>query len=117
VFEAELDEHRVDGSDLDTATAARVSDLSGLDMVLSVRLQKSERGKSLDQWAACFGSGKALQQFLQHQTGCKDLVRPLEGMPKCLDFRYRHLDVAAQSQRPNAGIDKQAHGLRARSAL
>jgi hypothetical protein len=53
VSQTELDEHRVDSSDLDTMPAAGVADCSGFDVVFTVWLQESERGESFDQLGAC----------------------------------------------------------------
>ncbi len=41
VFETELDEDRVDGSNLDAVSAARIADRCRLDMVPSVWLEES----------------------------------------------------------------------------
>jgi hypothetical protein len=117
VLQTELDEHRVDGSDLNAVPATRVADYGGFDVVFTVWLQESERGEPLDQLATCFGPRKALQELLQHQTRREDLVCSLETVLKRLDFRYRHLGVAVEGEGPDAGIDEQAHGLRERSAL
>lgn len=76
VFATELNKYRIDSSDLDAATAARLADLGSFDMVFSVWLEKSKSAKPLDQLAARFGPRKALKQFLKHQPRGEDLKRP-----------------------------------------
>ena len=87
----ELDEHSVDGSDLNAVTTAKVADLRSFDMVLSAQLQKAESGKPLDELALCPGSCKALKQFLQHEPGGGDLISAVKGVFKRLDFRFGSL--------------------------
>jgi hypothetical protein len=117
VLSTELDEHSVDGTDLYTATVTRVSDVGGFDMVFPVGLKETEGGEPLDQLAACSTPGKALEKFLQDQTRREDLIGSLESVLKRLDLRRRRLRIAAERERPDAGVDKKAHGLRERSAL
>jgi hypothetical protein len=117
VLEAELDENGVDRSDLDAAPPAAFANFSGLDVVVTLRLQESERGKPLDQLPTRLGSGEALEKFLQDQTGREDLIGSLQGVSKSLHFRRRRLGIAAEGEGPDAGIDKKAHGWRVRSAL
>ena len=87
----ELDEHSVDGSDLNAVTTAKVADFRSFDMVLSVQLQKAESGKPLDELALCPGPCKALKQFLQHEPGGGDLISAVKGVFKRLDFRFGSL--------------------------
>lgn len=59
VFAAELNEYRIDGSDLDAVTAARVAYLCSFDVIFSVWLEESKRSEALDQLPARLWSGKA----------------------------------------------------------
>ena len=117
MFQAELDEYSVDRANLHAASTAGVSDFSSFDVVFTIRLEEPQRCKPLDQLTARFGPREALQQFLKNQASRKDLIGAFQRVLECLDFRQRCVGVASEGKRPNAGIDKQAQGLRARSAL
>ena len=117
VFAAELNEDCVDGSNLNPMTTARIADLRSFNMVVSVWLQESKRGKPLNKLASRLRSRKALKQFLQYQPGSEDLICPFKGVLQSLDFGHRSLGVSAEGERPDTGIYEQAHSLRARSAL
>jgi hypothetical protein len=117
VSAAELNEYRIDGSDLDAATAARVADLCSFDVIFTARLNEPKRSEPLDQLPTPLWTGKALKELLQHQTRGKDLVCPLKGMLQGLHFRHGRFVIAAEGERSDARVDEQAHGLRARSAL
>ena len=117
VFERELDQHGVDRSDLDAMAAAGVADFSSFNMVFSIWLNEAKRSEPFDQLTAGLGSCKALKKFLQHETCRKDLVRSIQCVVKRVDLGCCSLSVAAKCERPYAGINEKAHGLRARSAL
>ena len=61
VFAAELNEYRVDGSDLYAMATAQIPSLRCFDMVFSVWLYESKRGKPFYQLAPCFWPSKALK--------------------------------------------------------
>ena len=117
MFETELDEYRIDGPDLNAMPTTGVADLGRFDVVVSIRLQESERGEPLDQLGTCLWPGKTLQQLLQNQPGRKNLVGSIERVLKRLHFRHNCVRVTPEREGPDAGVDEQAHGLRARSAL
>ncbi len=117
MFATELNEYCVDGPDLDAVATARIADFCSFHMVFSVWLYESKRGKPFDQLATCLWPSKALKQFLQHQPGSRDLICSFKGMLQSLDFGYSSLGMSAEGERPDAGINEQTHGLRARSAL
>jgi hypothetical protein len=98
VSATELDEHRVDGSDLGTVAAAGVAQLGGFDVIFAVRLQEYERGEALDQRAPCLGAGKTLQQFLQHEASGEDLVCSVESVLQRFRFRGGNLGVPTEGQ-------------------
>lgn len=114
---AELYEQGIDRSDLHAATAAGVPDFCCFDVVFPARLEEGESGEALDELGSRLGSGKALQKLLQYQTRGEYLIGPQQGMAECRHLGRGLLGVSAQSQRPDARVDEQAHLLRARSAL
>lgn len=63
---AQLREEGVDRAYLNSVAAARVSQARRFDMVLPVRPYQWKCCKSLNDLLASLGSGKPLQEFLQH---------------------------------------------------
>jgi hypothetical protein len=61
VFAAELNEYCVDGSDLNAVATALIADFRSLNMVFSVWLDESKRGKPFNQLAPRLWPGKALK--------------------------------------------------------
>ena len=117
MFKTELYEHGVDCSNLDTVTPASVADFGSFCVVFPIRLQEAKRAEPIDQLATRFGACKPLKKFLQHKARSKNLVCPIESVPKRADFGRSSNSVPAKGERPDAGIDEQAHGLRALSDL
>ncbi len=117
MLDAELDKQRINGSYLNAMTATGVPDLGGFNMVFAIWLEKTKRRKPFNQLAPGFCAGKTLEQFLEHESCSEDLIRSLKCMQKRFDFGPRCFTIASEGQRPDAGIYKQTHGRRARSAL
>ena len=113
----ELDQQRVNGSDLDSATATRVSDLSGFNMVFAVRHQESQGRKPLHKLISRLGPGEALKQLLKYKARREHLIGTKERVAQGGYFWRALLGVAAQREGPHARVDEQTHGLRDRSAL
>jgi hypothetical protein len=61
VSAAELNEYSVDSSDLDAMASTQIADFRSLDMVFSVWLNESKRGKPFDQLVPRLWTGKALK--------------------------------------------------------
>lgn len=61
MFPAELNEHCVDGSDLDAVATAQIADFCGFYMIFSVWLDESKRRKPFDQLAPRLWPNKALK--------------------------------------------------------
>ena len=104
--QTELNEHGVDCSNLDTVTPASVADFGSFYVVFPIRLQEAKRGEPIDQLATRFGACKPLKKFLQHKARSKDLVCPIESVPKRADFGRSSDSVPAKGDRPDAGIDE-----------
>lgn len=117
MFAAELNEYRVDGSDLDAVAPALVANLCSFYVVISVWLQESKRGKPLNELASRLRTRKTLEQLLKNQACGEDLISSVKRMLKQLDFGHGSHGVSAESERPDAGVNEQTHGLRVRSAL
>ena len=113
----ELDQQRVNGSDLDPATATRVSDLGGFNMVFAVRYEEGQRPKPLHELISRLGPGEALKQLLKYKASREHLIGTKERVAQGRHFWRALLAVAAQREGPHARVDEQTHGLRDRSAL
>ena len=57
-----------------------------------------------------------MEQFLQDHSGGGDDLTTSERMPQCPDLGHIRRGAPAQRERPDAGVDEQAHP-RERSAL
>jgi len=114
---AELDQQCVEGPDLDSATATRVSDLGGFNVVFAVRHQECQGRKPLHELISRLGPGEALKQLLKHKARREHLIGTKERVAQGRYFWRALLGVAAQRKGPHARVDEQAHGLRDRSAL
>ena len=106
MFETELDEYRIEGPDLNAMPETRVADLGRFDVVFTIRLQESERGKPLDPLGTCLWPCKTLQEFLQNQAGRKNLVCSFERVLKRPHFLHICLSVTPEREGPDAGVDE-----------
>ncbi len=97
--------------------ATGVANFRSVDVILSVWLQEGQGGESLNQLTTRFGSGEALQQFLENQACCEDLVCTFKRASENLYGLGGVLSVATEGQRPDRRVYKQAHERRALSAL
>ena len=116
VPDAELPDECVDGTDLHTCPTAQIPEPCGGNVVLAIGLDQCQRGKSLDDLAACFCARKSLQQFLQDDACGDDKVCSGQSVLECLYLWQFNLDIPSESERPDARVDEERH-LRDRSAL
>lgn len=114
---AQLDQHRVDRSNLNAVLSTSIADFRSFDVVGAIGLEERQRGKPLDQLATRLRSRKALEQLLEDQPGREHLVRAFKSAPEHFDSLGGCPSVAAESQRPDGRVHEQTHDLRARSAL
>ena len=99
--QAKLNQYGVNSADLYTVPPAGIANLGSFDVVVAIGLQERQRSKPLDQLAACFGAGEALQQFLEDQTCCEYLICPFKSSSKYFYSLSRCLSVAAKRERPD----------------
>lgn len=116
VTHAQLSEQGVDGAELHPATAAGVAEISSGDVVAAVRLDHGQSLEGLYDLRSGVRAGEALQKLLKNQACCHDDFVPKQRFAQCLNRRQFRLNVTPQSERPDTGVDKQAHE-RLRSAL
>lgn len=114
---AELNKQGIDGADLDPSAAADIADFGCCSVVLLVRLEEGEGGKALHELLSVFGAGKTLEDLLEHQSRGEDLLGTLESGTEGDHLRHAWLAITAKGQRPDRGVDQQAHRWRSRSAL
>jgi hypothetical protein len=116
--DAQLCEHGVDRPDLHAAASARVPNAGSGDVVLTIGLDQRQGGEALDDLRLGLRAGKALQNFLQHETGRDHKIVAFQGVLQGLQLRLSGSRVPAKGQGPDAGVDEQGHQRRReRSAL
>ena len=89
VAETQLRQERIDRFNPGAGTATAVSQLGSLNVILTVRDQERNGGKSIQNGSAALRTRKALQQLLQDQT-CTEYGFPrLDGSNQRLRFHGR----------------------------
>lgn len=106
MFDAELNEQRINGSDLDAIAAAKVAHSRSLNVVFSGRLKEPKSSEPFDELDSCFGGSKALEEFLQHKSGCENLICSAECMLKRPDLWCLGYGVASEGEGPDACVYK-----------
>ena len=74
VSATELNQQGIDGPDLHPAAATGVAHLRRFNVILPVWLEESESGEAFYELHAGLRPRKALQEFLQDEPGCEDLI-------------------------------------------
>ena len=69
---AQLCEESVDCSDLHAASAAAISQFGRVDVILAIRRQHRNGGKSFEDPIARLGTRKALEKLLKDEAGRQD---------------------------------------------
>lgn len=113
---AQLRQKRVDRRDLHAISAAMVSQLRRIDMIVAIRNDEGQGGKALDNPGTAFRPGKALKKLLQDKAGRQKRFAVPDGFNQRPDFRPLRWLIPPQGKRPDAGVDEKAQ-LRWRSAL
>ena len=108
VAETELRQQRVDSADLHAAAPALVSEFGRVNMVAAVGNQQRQSGEPVEYLRPASRSGEALQKFLQDEPGGHELLAGFDGANQFARFIRRGGGVAPESERPDAGIDKEA---------
>jgi hypothetical protein len=95
---AQLNEQRVNGADLNTPPAAGISNFGCLNVVIAIWLQEAQRSKSFNKLVASLGPGEALKEFLKYQARCEDLIASLKGLPQHLHFGNRAFGIPSECE-------------------
>ncbi len=114
--EAKLRQERIDRSDLDACAPAVIAQSGGFDVIRSIRNEERDRGEAIQDLRPGFRAQEALQKLLENDARGENQLAGLDRPDKCLHFTHRRRGLAPKGERPNTGIDEQAH-LRLRSAL
>jgi hypothetical protein len=86
---AQLSNHSVDGTDLDSLAAATVSQGGGFDVILDIWGNHREQREGVDDPISRLRTLESLKQFLQHQTRRYDDVAAIERNFEPLNFGAR----------------------------
>jgi hypothetical protein len=116
VSDAKLRQQGIYRPDLNSGTAANISEFGCLDVVFTIGRQQWHCRKSVQNQSPIPWPGKTLQQLLEDETGCHQGLAGLDGANEYADFRRFRWNVTPKRQRPNAGVNEQGQS-RARSAL
>jgi hypothetical protein len=116
VAQAELRQQGIHRSDLHALATAMVPQRRGLNVILTIRHDQRQGRKPRDDLIPAPGTGKTLQQFLQHEASGEQRLAGFERPDQHTDFRNPVRLVAPQRERPDAGVHKETHA-RLRSAL
>ena len=114
--DAQLGKQRIDGTHLDSGSAASVSQRRGANMDFAVWLEKWNCGKALDDLCARLWPREPLQQFLQDQPGGHHEVGAQQRVLELLHLGLGCADVPSKCEGPDARVDEEGH-VRERSAL
>lgn len=80
VPDAELGEQGVDRADLNSGSAASISEFGRRNVILTVGLEQRKRCEALDYLCARLRAGEALKQFLKDEACCHDDVGTQESI-------------------------------------
>ena len=116
VTNAELGNHGVNGAYLQPSPTTSIAQICSIDVILPVRGQERQGAKPVNDVLTCPRAGKSLQQFLQDETADHDGFAAFESVAQHVHLGSSGSLVAAECERPDAGIDEQGH-RRERSAL
>ena len=106
VANAELGEQGVDRADLYAASAAGVSQLGRLNVVLAVGNQQGKGGKPLDDPVPRARAVETLKELLKDDARREDRVTGLERARKECNVGAVVGSVAPQRQRPHTRVDE-----------
>ena len=85
-------------------------------MVGPIRYYQREGGESIHDHLTGLRPGEALEEFLEDQARSENSLAGLEGLLEPANLWIRRRDITTQRQRPDTGIDENAHP-RERSTL
>ena len=91
---AQLSQQRIDRSDLHAMSAAMISQLRRIDVIVAIWRQQRHRGKSIQNLVAGLWPEEALKQFLEDETGGQKRFTPFDGPDKHPDLPARSRQVA-----------------------
>lgn len=117
-MQAEACEQGVNGSKLDSVTAARIAKIGSRDMVIAIRHDHRQRRATLHDRVAGRGTAEALKQLLKDEPGRVHGFPGCKRLPQTTGFGsvVGTRGVSPEGQRPDTGVDEETHP-RERSAL
>jgi hypothetical protein len=116
VADTKLRQKRIDRAGLNAAPSTFVFQFGRLHMVAPVGHQQRQRGEPIEDLRSVPRSGEALQNLLRNEAGGYEFFPGFYGADQLAAFVGCGGAITPESQRPDAGLDKQAQ-RRDRSAL
>ena len=95
-MDAQLGKQGVNSAYLQAGATASVAQIGSFNVVLSLRIEKRQSCKPLDDILAGARSGESLQEFLENQASGDNGFAPLKGLPQGNDFDNRRSCVTAK---------------------
>ena len=116
VSETKPREQRVDRSGLNSCAPAVIAQSGSFDVIRSIRNEERNRGEAIQDLRLGFRAQEALQKLLEDEARGENQFAGLDRPDQRPHFTCRRWGLAPKGERPDTGIDEQAH-LRLRSAL
>ena len=98
VPDGKLRKQRINRADLNARLTACVSQGCCTDVIISIRLQQRQGGKSVNDLGLCLRAGEALQKLLKDQARGDYDIGSEQRILEFLHLRFGSFDVAAKSQ-------------------
>jgi hypothetical protein len=105
--DTETGKQRIDGSDLHAAATAVISQVGGLNVVVSVGHQQRHCGESTHDLRKLPRPVKALQKLLKNQAGRDDRLAVFDCAHECLCLWRGRRRITPEREGPDARVDEE----------
>jgi hypothetical protein len=94
--DAQLGEQGINGANLQAWATAAIAQFGSINVVLSIRIEKWQSGKSFDDLLAGTGTNESLEEFLEDQSGGDNYFAAVKGLPQSNNFGRWSTHVTAK---------------------
>src|SRR4029079_2873412 len=108
----QLRQESVNRSDLCPGAPTAISQIGCLNVVLAIRHKERHGLKPVQNLRASFRAGKALQDLLEDETRRDNCLTRFYRSYERLHFLQRRTRIAPERERPDTGVNEQAHSRR-----